>query len=114
MTDTGARRLLLACAKAMGQVAYWSPGLEPMGREPGMYLQGRLWNPLTSLADATEMAIKLRIDVTWGRQNCTLVACSRGVYGLAVAITDFPTEQLAYCYAVCQVALRLSEVSHDR
>lgn len=59
MTD---RELLEAAAKAAGLAdGSWFDGWNDEGRETGDY-----WNPLTLSGDAFELAVKLRLDLTFG------------------------------------------------
>lgn len=68
MTDTTDRELLERAARAAGMETQWD---RPRGSKTGV-MRARLpmsglafpvWNPLTSSADAFELAVKLRIDV---------------------------------------------------
>lgn len=110
-TDT--RKTLEACAKMMGlqfnPTVKLKSGLHVVHPEADCQSHTYYWNPLTSVADAAELAIKLKIDVRWAKQNGTIIASLPGKFGYAISIKDHPSEQLAYCYAVCKVAEQLSE-----
>lgn len=102
-----ARKTLGACAKVMGLTlnsdSYGDWVLRGMHKFH--------WNPFTSVADAAELAIKLKIDVWWNEGATMLYAqdCRGMLPAIPTLILDHPSEQAAYCYAICKVAEQLSE-----
>lgn len=108
------KELLERCAKVMSIKAEWNGETETFERPVPFrnYLNYEPWNPLTSVADAADMAIKMKVDVMWAPRNNTLVARQqKAEIGYAVSIKDHPTEQAAYCYAVCSVVAQIAEES---
>lgn len=108
------RKTLEACAKMMGlqfnPTVKLKSGLHIVHPEADCQSHTYYWNPLTSVADAAELAIKLKIDVQWDEKNQNLFANKfEHSVGAVVFFKDHPSEQLAYCYAVCKVAEQLSE-----
>lgn len=125
MTDT--RKLLERCARVAGfgspgtGATCWTGSEHPKGsgrngalwNYVGHMDTAQLWNPLTSVADAADMAIKCKVDVMWKADH------GEGITGVEAwawnpdgirAITelkDHPTEQAAYCYAVCSVVAQM-------
>ena len=62
--------LLERCANVMGKKILFDRAFESYrdvtGADPAMnFLAFPLWNPLTSIADAADMAIKMKVDVCW-------------------------------------------------
>lgn len=106
---TNEREILEACAKAMGYT------LEDHNDVHGLYWPWcfeltRNWNPLHSLADAAAMAVKMKVDVVWGERAVDVVCFhdiprpGQPLLERVIALfKDHPTEEAAYCWAVCQV-----------
>lgn len=111
--STNLRLMLEACAKAAGKrhIVYTNDydgrGGLMLCDEHGRHTD--TWNPLASLEDATDMAIKLRIETQWASRNATLLARMHSGPGYALSLKDFPTEREAYCYAICKVAQLYNE-----
>lgn len=100
------KELLERCAKVMGIKAEWNGETETFERPVPFrnYLNWEPWNPLTSVADAADMAIKMKVDVVWHHSEVWATQKGKGV---AIQFKDHPTEQEAYCYAVCQVVAQM-------
>lgn len=102
------RLMLEACTKAAGtRHIIYTNGYDGRGglmlcAEHGRHTES--WNPLASLEDAADMAIKPKIGVSCEVRNATLVVTMLGASGYAVSLKGFPTEREAYCYAICKVA----------
>lgn len=119
------RKTLEACAKVMGYGLARDKEIHGHRDDPYSItgwkivengVLGRWWNPLTSVADASEMAIKLKIDVSWWKDGFDYESVradyfySGDTISYLASIKDHPSEQHAYCYAVCKVAEQLAEV----
>jgi len=62
--------LLKAAAKAAGITVRESAGvLFTDVAKPSGVVTGREWNPRTNSGDALELAVKLRLDLTWTRDD---------------------------------------------
>lgn len=101
MTD---KELLERCAKVMGIKGEWYEPGQCIKLDSGPLRWVKLWNPLTSVADAADMAIKMKVDVVWHHSEVWATQKGKGV---AIPFKDHPTEQAAYCYAVCSVVAQM-------
>lgn len=94
------QELIEKCAKVMG---YGNP----------RFLQ---WNPLKSVADAADMAIACKVDVMWYELSVKAVYSPEqsGIHVFAFSyFKDHPTEQAAYCWAVCQVVAQMEVPNNE-
>ena len=66
MTD---RELLELAAKAAGALACWSSTLDEWQKDlTDPYVDGKKWNPLADDGDALRLAVKLRLDLSFGHR----------------------------------------------
>lgn len=115
------RTTLEACATMMGlqfsPTAKQGEGLYVVHPEADCQSHTVYWNPLASVADAAEMAIKLNIDVVWDfprSESIYVQTYSRGSYFTAhVMCNRHKTKQAAYCYAICKVVEQLYRSGRD-
>lgn len=103
------KELLERCAKVMRKKVLFDRAFasyrDVTGADPAMnFLAFPLWNPLTSVADAADMAIKMKVDVIWFSSSVR-AADFKATYH--ADFIDHPTEQAAYCYAVCSVVAQM-------
>ena len=115
------RELLEACARVMGLKIDKSPynggghgntGFDMLGNAVLDWHNGTKWNPLTSLADAADMAIKCKVDVDWATAGNDVIGVRAWAFNPNadsdfIYFKDHPTEQLAYCAAVCAVVSQM-------
>lgn len=115
------RTTLEACATMMGlqfsPTAKQGEGLYVVHPEADCQSHTVYWNPLASVADAAEMAIKLNIDVVWNflrPESLFAVAYSGGLQLTEEVMNQHhKTKQAAYCYAVCKVVEQLYRSGRD-
>lgn len=107
MTDT--RKLLERCAR----VARYRKKRDSDDGDIVVWIDDApvIWNPTKYVADAAELAIKCKVDVLWvdaGNGQGMAVNAFQGIKQKHTAyVKDHPTEQAAYCYAICSVVAQI-------
>lgn len=80
--------------------------------EIGITVNGRVYHPFTVLADAAEIALYKKVSVTFNT-HFGIIHASYGEEPKAIYcgayFKDYPTEQAAYCWVVCQVLAKIPQ-----
>jgi hypothetical protein len=105
------RKILEACADAMGlqynPTVQYPNGLHVVNPASDCQSREYPWNPLVVVMDAADMAIQLKIDISW---YGSLVASSRGAVGSNAKFSEYPTHASAYCWVVCDLVRKLKSM----